>query len=154
MDLKKRKRFPSKKEGNLSLFFSYCFSFQRKTYSLSLFLSYFFSFETKKDLVLVKFYYNAAGQRFLKTFRKFAEKRLQRRPFLLKFQFLKWTQLQFSISFSNTFLQLLAGIERKRIALNNYIIWCKNSSVFMENSSIIKYLSKNGSFFLFNVPKY
>ena len=152
MDLKKRKRFPPKKEGNLSLFFSYCFSIQRKTYSLSLFLSYFFSFETKKDLVLVKFYYNAAGQRFLKTFRKFAEKRLQRRPFLLKFQFLKWTQLQFSISFSNTFLQLLAGIERKRIALNNYIIWCKNSSVFMEKLQRHQIFVKKWQFFLVQCP--
>ena len=108
MDLKKRKRFPPKKEGNLSLFFSYCFSIQRKTYSLSLFLSYFFSFETKKDLVLVKFYYNAAGQRFLKSFRKFAEKRLQRRPFLLKFQFLKWTQLRASFYQFSKHLSIVA----------------------------------------------
>ena len=76
MDLKKREHFTAKKEDSLSLFLSYCFSFQKGTYSLSLFLSYCFSFQTKKDLVLVKFYYNTAGRRFLKTFRKFAGKRL------------------------------------------------------------------------------
>ena len=59
MDLKKRKHFASRKEDKLSLFLSYCLSFK-----------------TKKYLVLVNFYYNAAGRRFLKTFRKFAGKRL------------------------------------------------------------------------------
>ena len=31
---------------------------------------------TRTDLALVKFYYNAAVRRFLKTFRQFAEKRM------------------------------------------------------------------------------
>ena len=71
MDLKERKRFTSKKEGR---------------FLRSLFL--FFSFQTRKDLALVKFY-NATVRRFLKTFTKFAGKRLLCRPFLVKFQFFK-----------------------------------------------------------------
>ena len=46
-------------------------------------------FETKKDLVLAKSYYNAAGRRFSKNIRKFAETRLQWIPFLAKSQFFK-----------------------------------------------------------------
>ena len=51
------------------------------------FVSFFlFSFQTRTDLVLVKFYYNAVVQRFLKIFRKFARKRLCCKPFLGKFK--------------------------------------------------------------------
>ena len=50
---------------------------------------YCFSFQTRYDLFLVKFYYNAAVWRFLKTFGKFAGKRLWWRPFLVKFQLFK-----------------------------------------------------------------
>ena len=56
---------------------------------MSLFLSYCFFFQTKKDLVLVKFYCNAAGWHSLKTFRKFAVKRLWWKPFLIKFSIFK-----------------------------------------------------------------
>ena len=56
MNLKKGKHFIPKKENN---FLMSCFSFQ-----------------TRKGLVLVKFWYNAAVRRFLKTFRKYAGKRL------------------------------------------------------------------------------
>ena len=52
-----------------------------------------------------------------------------------------------SISFLNNFLWLLPKIEQKRISLNNNIVRCKNSSV-------IKYLSNSGSFFLFSVSKH
>ena len=61
MSLKKWKHFTPKKEDS---------------FLMSLFLSYCFSFQTRKDLVLVNFYYNAAVRRFLKTFRKFPGKRL------------------------------------------------------------------------------
>ena len=47
------------------------------------------SFQTRKDLVLVKFYYIAVVRRFLKTFRKFAGKRLRWKPFLGKFKLFK-----------------------------------------------------------------
>ena len=58
MDLKKRKYFTPKKKGR----------FLRSLFR-------FFSFQTRKDLPLVKFY-NAAVRKFLKTFTKFAGKRL------------------------------------------------------------------------------
>ena len=66
MNLKKGKHFTPKKENS---FLMSCFSFQ-----------------TRKDLVLVKFCYNGTVQRFLKTFRKFAGKRLWWKPFLGKFK--------------------------------------------------------------------
>ena len=113
MNLKKRKHFIPKKEGS---------------FLMSLFLSYCFSYQTRKDLVLVKFYYNAAVRRFLKTFRKFAGKRLWMRPFLGKlFVFLSVFRTPFYGCFN--------------------IVWCKYSRV-------IKDLSKKGSFFLLNAPKY
>ena len=56
---------------------------------MSSFLSSYFSFQTRADLVLVKFCYNAAVRRFLKTFRKFAGKRLLWKPILGKFKLLK-----------------------------------------------------------------
>ena len=56
MNLKKRKHFTPKKEDSFSL-------------------------KIRRDLVLVKFFYNAAVRRFLKTFRKFAGKRLWWKPF-------------------------------------------------------------------------
>ena len=70
-NLKKGKDFTAKKE--ISFLMSCC------------------SFQTRKDLVLVKFYYNATVQRFLKTFRKFAGKRLRwkPKPFLGKFKLFK-----------------------------------------------------------------
>ena len=66
MNLKKRKHFSPKKGDSflMSVFLSTCFSFQIRT-----------------DLVLVKFFHNAAVRRFLKTFRKFAGKRLWWKPF-------------------------------------------------------------------------
>ena len=67
MNLKKRKHFIQKKEGS---------------FLMTLFLSYYFSYQTRKDLVLIKFYYNAAVRHFLKTFRKFAGKRLWMRLLL------------------------------------------------------------------------
>ena len=61
MNLKKRKHFTLKIEDS---------------FLMSLFVSSCFFFQTKTGLVLVKFYYNAAVRCSLKTFRKFAEKRL------------------------------------------------------------------------------
>ena len=52
-----------------------------------------------------------------------------------------------SISFPNTFLWLLPNIEHKRIPVNDNIVWCKYSRG-------IKNLSKSGSCFLLNYPKY
>ena len=69
-NFKKRKHFTAKKEDS---------------FLMSLFLSSCFSFQTRIDLFLVKFYYNTAVRRFLKTFRKFARKRLWWKPFLGKF---------------------------------------------------------------------
>ena len=66
------KHFTPKKEGS---------------FLMSLFLSSCFSFQTRTDLGLVKFYYNAAVRRFLKTFRRFAGKRLGWKPFLGKLKF-------------------------------------------------------------------
>ena len=56
---------------------------------MSFFLSSCFSFQTRANLVLVKFYYNAAVWRFMKTFRKFAGKRLWWKPFLGNFKLFK-----------------------------------------------------------------
>ena len=56
---------------------------------MSLLLLSCFSFQIRKDLVLANFYYNAAVWRFLKTFRKFAGKRLWWRRFLGKFTLFK-----------------------------------------------------------------
>ena len=107
-----------------------------------------FSFQTRKDLVLVKFYYNATVRPFLKSFRKFAGERLRWNPFLGKFKLFKMDSGKgFFISFPNTSLWLLPNIEQKRIPLNDNIVWCKYSRV-------IKDLSKSGSFFLLNSPKY
>ena len=53
----------------------------------------------------------------------------------------------FFISFPNTFLWLLPNIEQKRIPLNDNIVWSKYYRV-------IKDLSKSGSLFLLNAPKY
>ena len=100
------------------------------------------SFQTRKDLVLVKFYYIAVVRRFLKTFRKFAGKRLWWKPFLFKVDSGK----DFFISFPNTFSQLFSNIEQKRIPLNN-IVWYKYSRV-------MKDLSKSESLFLLNTPKH
>ena len=74
MNLKKRKHFTPKKKDS---------------FLMSLFLSSCFSFQTRADLVLVKFFYNAAVWRFLKTFRKFARKRLWWKPFLENFKLFK-----------------------------------------------------------------
>ena len=128
MNLKKGKHFTPKKENS---FLMSCFSFQ-----------------TRKDLVLVKFYYNATVRRFLKSFRKFAGKRLRWKPFLGKFKLFKMDSGKgFFISFPNTSLWLLPNIEQKRIPLNDNIVWCKCSRD-------IKNLSKSGSLFLLNAPKY
>ena len=56
---------------------------------MSLFLSSCFFFQTRTDLLLVRFFYNAAIPCFLKTFRKFAGKRLWWKPFLGKFKLFK-----------------------------------------------------------------
>ena len=48
-----------------------------------------FSFQTRIDLILIKFYYNAAARRFLETFRKIVWKRLCWKPFLAKFKLFK-----------------------------------------------------------------
>ena len=61
MNLTKRKHFTLKIED---------------IFLMSFFVSSCFSFQTKTDLGLVKFYYNAPVRRFMKTFRKFAGKRL------------------------------------------------------------------------------
>ena len=71
MNLKKRKHF-TLKIGD--------------SFLMSLFVPSCFSFQTRTDLVLVKFYYNAVVQRFLKIFRKFARKRLCCKPFLGRFK--------------------------------------------------------------------
>ena len=71
MDLKKRKHFTSEKIRQLPVEFLF----------VCLFVC--FSFQTRKDLALVKFY-DAAVRRFLKSFRKYALKRLQWQPFLVK----------------------------------------------------------------------
>ena len=132
--LKKRKHFTPKKKD----------SFQ-----MSLFLSSRFSFQTRTDLVLVKIFFNAAVQRFLNVFRKFAGKRLWWKPFLGKFKLFKMDSGKgnaLSI-FTNIFLWLLPNIEQKRIPLNDNIVWCKYSRA-------IKDFSKSGSYFLLNIPKY
>ena len=90
---------------------------------MSLFLSCYISFQTRADLALVKFCYNAAVRRFLKTFRKFAGKQLLWKPFLGKFKLdsgnvvglRKWTQVM--SSFYQFFKQFLGNIEKKRIPL-------------------------------------
>ena len=128
MNLKKGKNFTPKKENS---FLMSCFSFQ-----------------TRKDLVLVKFYYNATVRRFLKSFRKFTGKRLRWKPFLGKFKLFKMDSGKgFFISFPNIILQLLPNIEQKRILLSDNIVWCKYSRV-------IKDSSKSESLFLLNPRKY
>ena len=78
---------------------------------------------TSKDLVLVKFYFNAAVRRFLKIFRTFAGKHLWCKPFLGKFKLFKMDSGKgFFISFLNTFLWLLPNIEQKCIPLNDNIV--------------------------------
>ena len=72
-NLKKRKHFTPKK----------------KHFSNEFACLFLFSFQTRTDLVLVKFYHNTAVRRFLKTFRKFAVKRLRWKPFLRKFKSFK-----------------------------------------------------------------
>ena len=61
MNLKKRKHFTPKKEDS---------------FLMSLFLFTCFSLKIRRNLVLIKFFYNAAVRRFLKTFRKFEGKGL------------------------------------------------------------------------------
>ena len=107
-----------------------------------------FSFQTRKDLVPVTFCYNAAVQRFLKTFRKFAGRRLWWKLFSGKLKLCKTDSGKgFFISLPNTFLWLLPNTEQKHVPLNDHIVWCKYSRV-------IKDLSKSGSLFLLNAPKY
>ena len=74
MNLKKRKNFTRKKEDS---------------FVMSFFISSCFFFQTRTDLVLVKFFYNATIRRFLKTFTKFAGKRLWWKPFLESFMLFK-----------------------------------------------------------------
>ena len=73
MNLKKRNFTPKRKD----------------IFLISLFLSSCFSFQTRTNLVLVKFFCNAAVRRFSKTFRKFARKRLWWKQFFKKFNLLK-----------------------------------------------------------------
>ena len=97
------------------------------------FLSSCFYFQTRTDSVLVKFYYNAAFRRFLKTFRKFAGKDFDGNHFQESLSYSEWTQV--------------ANTEQKRIPFNDNTVWCKYSRV-------IKGLSKSGNFILLNAPKY
>ena len=101
-----------------------------------------------KALVLVIFNYNAAVRNFLKTFWKFTGKGLWWKPFLGNLRYLKWTQERASFyQFTEHLFMVVSNIERKRIPLNDNIVWCRYSR-------FIKDLSKGGSFFLLNAPKY
>ena len=119
MDLKKRKYFTLTKE---------------ESFLISLLLSYCFYLKTKnKNLVLIKFCYNAADLRFLKTFRKFARGRSMMETIFKVSVFQDELSCEpLSISFLNTFSQLLPNIEQKRIPLDDYNVWCKKSRVIKD----------------------
>ena len=131
MNLRKRKHFTRKKEDS---------------FPMSLFLSPCFSFQTRTDLVLVKLYFNGAVRHFLKTFIKFEGKRLWWKPFLGKFKLLKWTQVRTSF-YSQPFYGCFQTLKRNAFLWMITFVWCKYSIV-------IKDLSKSGSFFSLNAPKY
>ena len=124
MNLKKRKHFNPKKE---------------ESFLMSLFLSSCFSIQIWTNLVLVRFYYNAAVRRVLKTFRKFAGKRLWWKPFLGKFKLFKIGSGEgvFRWVFRTPFYGCFQTLNRN-IPLNYDIVWWKYSRV-------IKDLSKIGS---------
>ena len=106
---------------------------------MSLFLSSCFSIQIWTNLVLVRFYYNAAVRRVLKTFRKFAGKRLWWKPFLGKFKLFKIGSGEgvFRWVFRTPFYGCFQTLNRN-IPLNYDIVWWKYSRV-------IKDLSKIGS---------
>ena len=124
MNLKKRNYFTPKKEG---------------IFLMSMFLSSTFSFQTRSDLVLVNFCYNAAVRGFLKTFRKFAGNRLLWKRFYQSLSYLKWTQV--SSSFYQFSKHLFVVPSKHSRETHDNIVWCKYSRV-------VKYLTKNESFFL------
>ena len=130
MNLKKRKHVTPKKEHN---------------FLMSLFLPYCFSYQTRKDLVLVKFYCNAAVLRFLKTFIKFAGKRLWWRTFLGKFKLFKMVSGKgvFLSVFRTPFYVCFQTLNR------NTFLWL--IALFGANTPES---SNNGSFSLLNAPKF
>ena len=130
MNLKKRKHVTTKKEDSLLM---------------SLFLPYCFSYQTRKDLVLVKFYYNAAVLRFLKTFRKFGGKRLWWRIFLGKFKLFKMVSGKgvFLSVFRTPFYGCFQTLNR------NTFLWM--IVLFGTNTPES---SNKGNFSLLNTPKY
>ena len=87
MDLNKRKHLTSEKIRELPVEF---------------FLFVCLSFQTRKDLALFKFG-DAAVRRFLKSLRKYALKRLWRRPFQVIVLKNGLSHGHLSISFQNTF---------------------------------------------------
>ena len=119
------------------------------SFLISLFLFSCFSFQTRAELVPIKFYYNAVVRRFLKTFRKFAEKRLWWKPFLRKFKLFKMDSVKgvFLSVFRTPFYGCFQTLNRNAFLFNDIIVWCKYSTV-------IKDFSKSGSFSLLNAPIY
>ena len=90
---------------------------------MSLFHSYCFSFQTKNDLVLVKFT-TCSSSTFSENFQKICrETSVIQNGFACKGIF---------TSFLNTFLWLLLNIKQKRIILNHNFVWCKFSRVIKD----------------------
>ena len=133
MNLKKRKHCTSKKEGS---------------FLMSLFFSYFFSYQTRKDLVLVKFYYSAAVRRFLKTFRKFARERLWWRPFSGKFNLFKMGSGKgvFLSVFRTSLYGCFQALNRKTF------LWM--ITLFGANTPESSMICQKRKLFLLNPPKY
>ena len=123
---------------------------KKDSFLMSLFLSSCFSFQTRADLVLVKFYFNAAVQSFLKTFRKLAGKRLWWKRFLGKFKLFKMDSCKsvflsvFRIPFYGCF-QTFNG----NAFLSMITLFGANA-----NTNFWQDLSKSERFFLLNAPKY
>ena len=87
------------------------------SFQMSLFFSSCFSFQTRTDLVLVKFYYNAAVRRFQKTFiENLLGNDCDKNHFYESLSYSKCTQLRAS------FYQFL----QKRFPLNGNIV-CANT---------------------------
>ena len=134
MNSQKRKHFAPKKEDS---------------WLMGLILSSCFSFQTRTDLVLVKSSTMQQFDVFWKLLENLQGNNCDGNHFSESLSYSKWAQVRayLSISFPNKFLWLLPNIEQKLIPLNDNIVWCKYSRV-------IKNLSKSGSFFLLNAPKY
>ena len=108
------------------------------SFQMSLFFSSCFSFQTRMDLVLVKFYHNAAVRRFSKTFiENLLGNDCDKNHFYESLSYSKCTQLRAS------FYQFL----QKRFPLNGNIV-CANTP---ESSQIYQ---KVEAFFLLSAPKY